>query len=248
MPKIQLPAFIDELRFDTNVRALFEVIPHLHFFIKDRAGRLTFCNSTHRHGLFRFKNATAIYGKENFDFFPSVLAAAFAEDDRYVMKTGKPIMERIELNITNSGVLSWFCTTKIPARNVKGKIVGLIGISRRLDNADENFNEFNLLMPSIEYIHEHRSDKMQLSALARLCHMTETTFRRKFKTLFRMTPMKFIVRMRIHDACSRLTGGSDSVGEVAYRSGFEDQNYFARQFRLMMGTTPTEFRKSYRNF
>jgi len=238
---------VDDLVLDTDVRALFEFIPNLHFFIKDRSGRLVFCNATHRYGLFRFQNATALYGKENYDFFPSVLATAFAEDDHFVMASGRPITERVELNITNAGALCWFCTTKIPARNIRGEIVGLLGISRKLEKADERLGEYSSLIPSIEYINQHLAQQVTISKLARLCHMTEATYRRKFKKLFRMTPVLFLIRMRIHNACTQLMKETDSIGEIAYRSGFDDQNYFTRQFRIIVGTTPTEFRRRWKS-
>ncbi len=233
---------INELRLDSSVRELFELVPNLHFFIKDRDGRLIYCNATHRHGIFRYQDNETILGKKNYDFFPNALATAFAADDRQVIDSGKELIERVELNIASSGSLSWFCTTKIPARNVQGEIVGLIGISRRLEKADRRLSEFDLLVPAVDYIHEHRTDRIQVTTLARLCQMTETSFRREFKKLFRMTPMKFIIRLRIHEACSRLLGGSDSIGDISYQCGFEDQNYFARQFRLIMKISPTEFR------
>lgn len=193
----ELSNMLDGLQFDSNALALFELIPNLHFFIKDLDGRLVFCNATHRHNIFRYQNAEDIYGKNNHDFFPNTLASAFADDDRHVIDSGKPLSERVELNMTNSGALNWFCTTKVPARNSNGDIIGLIGISRRLAPADERLSDYDCLFPAIEYIQDHRTERILITELALLCGMTEATFRRDFKKLFRMTPIRFINRLRI---------------------------------------------------
>jgi AraC-like DNA-binding protein len=236
------PDLLDDLQLDQQVRELLELVPKLHFFIKDRQGRLIHCNETHRRGIFRYEPTASLYRKENYDFFPNTLAASFAEDDRRVIDSGESLTDRVELNIASSGKLCWFCTTKVPAHNSKGEIVGLIGISRQLQAADRRLGEFELLMSAIDYIHNHTTEPIQVSELASLCKMPEVSFRREFKKLFRMTPLKFIIRLRLHHACSRLSESTDSIGDIACQCGFEDQNYFARQFRQSLGFSPTEFR------
>jgi len=236
----------DDLQLDSTVLNLFELVPNLHFFIKDRSGRLVHCNETHRREILRYEPASTIYGKGNYDFFPNALAVSFAEDDRRVIDSGEPLIERVELNIASSGSLCWFCTSKFPARNSQDQVVGLFGISRRLQIADRRLREYELLMPSINHIHDHITETIQVSELAELCDMTEVTFRREFRKLFRMTPLKFIIRLRIHRACARLSESANPVGIVASECGFDDQNYFTRQFRNVMSMTPSEFRKRHR--
>lgn len=236
---------LSDIQFDQAVVELFELIPHVYFFIKDKQGRLVHCNETHRRGIFRYADAATIYGKDNYDFFPNALAESFAEDDRRVIDTGVSLVERVELNIESSGSLWWFCTTKVPARNSSGVIVGLIGISRRLESADDRLSEYDLVMPAIEFIHENRAKRILISTLADLCDMPEVSFRREFQKLFRLSPSKFITRLRLHDACSMLVSNSKSIGKIAYECGFEDQNYFARQFKKNMGMTPTGFRSHF---
>lgn len=163
-----------------------------------------------------------------------------------VIQSGKPLLERCELNITSSGSLRWFCTTKVPARDVRGKIVGLVGISRPLEKADGRMAAYELLDPAVEYIHKHGTARIKIPALAGACQMTETTFRREFQRLFRMTPLRFILRLRLHEACLLLSSGTKSIGDIAFQCGFEDQNYFARHFKRTIGMTPTEFREQHR--
>jgi len=159
------------------------------------------------------------------------------------MSTGEPVLERTELNVTNSGTLCWFCTSKFPLFDGNGKIVGLVGISRQLNAADKHLNPFARVLPAIEHIQEHFHQDVEVATLAKLCHLSVPQFHREFKNNFRMTPRQFLIRLRIHDACGKLTNRSLSVSEVAFRCGFNDQNYFARQFKQVMGLTPSRFRE-----
>ncbi|WP_425616488.1 helix-turn-helix domain-containing protein [Anatilimnocola sp. NA78] len=234
---------LDQIRLDTSTRQLFELLPDVCFFIKDKAGRLIHCNEVHRRGIFRYGNADDLYGKANHDFFPNALANAFAEDDQRVIQQGESILEQCELNITSAGALSWFCTTKVPARDHQGKIVGLVGISRRLEAADHRMGDFEVLTPALDHIQMNFSQQIRVLALADACQLTEATFRREFEKLFRMTPLQFILRLRLHEACLRLSASSDSIGDIAYQCGFDDQNYFARYFKRTMSMTPSDFRE-----
>lgn len=232
-----------KLKLDDAFLGLFDLIPDTCFFVKDTKGRLVYCNETHRKAIFRYGNSQDLYGKNNHDFFPNVLAKKFSKDDKHVISAGQSLVESIELNIASNGLLSWFSTTKIPARNVHGKIVGLIGISRKLEFADCKLAEYQLLVPAIQYIQKKFSEKILVLDLALACQITESTFRREFMRVFRMTPLRFILRIRLHEACLRLVAGTESVGSITLNCGFEDQNYFARHFKKSMGVTPTEFRK-----
>ncbi|MBI1373601.1 MAG: helix-turn-helix domain-containing protein [Phycisphaera sp.] len=245
-PTILDPEFFENLRFDDNICRLFEFVPGVLFFVKDRQSRLVACNTTHKHALFRFVPPEDMRGKSSHDFFPTSLATAFAEDDAYVIRTGEPVLERIELNVTSAGLLSWFCTSKFPLRDAAGKIAGLVGISRQLNAADKRLNPFTRVLPAVEHLQEHYRDDVEVATLARKCHLSVPQFHREFKKNFRMTPRQFLIRLRIHDACGHLSGRALSIGEVAFRCGFSDQNYFARQFKQVMRVTPSEFRNRHK--
>jgi signal transduction histidine kinase/GGDEF domain-containing protein len=69
-------------------------------------------------------------GKSDFDFFPARRAKLMAKDDAHVIKTGKPIIDKIERATRVDGVDNYVSTTKIPRRDPNGKVVGLIGVTR----------------------------------------------------------------------------------------------------------------------
>jgi len=71
-------------------------------------------------------------GKNDFDFFPEEVARKSFADDNQVMKSSKPLINRVEKITHLDGTECWVSVTKIPWYNDRGKIVGTIGLSRNI--------------------------------------------------------------------------------------------------------------------
>ena len=106
---------------------LMDQIPDVIYF-KDKNGRLLMVNQAHARGL--GLKPEQVVGKTDFDFFPKKRAELMARDDARVMKTGKAIIDKVERATRPDGVDNYSSTTKIPRYDDKGKITGLIGITR----------------------------------------------------------------------------------------------------------------------
>lgn len=68
-------------------------------------------------------------GMTDFDFYPKE-AEKMAADDKRVMETGKPIVNKVEKLTRPSGERRWASFIKVPLRDEKGVIIGTMGISR----------------------------------------------------------------------------------------------------------------------
>lgn len=109
------------------LRDFIDHIPDVIYF-KDLKGRLILVNKAHAKGL-RLKPEQVV-GKTDFDIFGKDRAEVMSKDDRYVLKTGKPIIDKIERATRPDGIDNYVSTTKIPRFNTKGKVVGIIGVTR----------------------------------------------------------------------------------------------------------------------
>lgn len=69
-------------------------------------------------------------GKTDFNFLPKEEARKCFLDDNWVIKNGKPIINKEEKITYLDGTEHWISTTKIPWYNERKKIIGTIGISR----------------------------------------------------------------------------------------------------------------------
>jgi PAS domain S-box-containing protein len=106
---------------------LMEHSPDVIYF-KDRTGRLVMVNQMHAKGL--GLKPEQVVGKTDFDFFPKERAEKMLKDDMEVIKTGKPIIDKVERATRPDGIDNYVSTTKIPRYDNKGNIIGLIGITR----------------------------------------------------------------------------------------------------------------------
>jgi PAS domain S-box-containing protein/putative nucleotidyltransferase with HDIG domain len=97
-------------------------------YFKDRRNRIIKVNKFYAQG-FKMKPEDII-GKTDFHFFPNEQAKKMFVDDNYVLKTGKPILGKIERTLLPNGTWNQVITTKIPMYDRSGKIIGTMGITR----------------------------------------------------------------------------------------------------------------------
>lgn len=95
----------------------------------------------------------------------------------------------------------------------------------------------------LAHLEEHYSETIVLPHLAKIAHMSESTLLRTFRSALGTTPIRYLIRLRTQKAADWLREENLSITEAAWRAGFPDANYFARQFRSVFGVTPTEFRR-----
>jgi len=235
-------AFLATLRNRGELESLFDHLPEVCFFVKDSQSRLMMGNQALLK-LLRQDSFETVIGRTGADFFPKRIADAFHADDQIVIQGGTPIHERVELMLDEEGGVSWFCTTKLPLYGKDGRVVGLKGITRKLGKANPRLHPFNKMMPALDIICREYSDAIDLDRLARECHLSPSQFRRTFRKLLGRSPLQFILNVRLQAAGDLLTASSLSVTQIARQCGFNEPNYFTRQFRQHIGVSPSEYRK-----
>jgi PAS domain S-box-containing protein len=74
--------------------------------------------------------AEELIGKTDFDVFSDEHASAAFRDEQQVIRTGEPIVGKVELETYGGRTETWVSTTKMPLRDQRGEIIGTFGISR----------------------------------------------------------------------------------------------------------------------
>lgn len=82
-----------------------------------------------------------------------------------------------------------------------------------------------------------------LNEIAKLAQLSPSNLIRVFRLATDMPPMEYLIRLRIRQSMELLAGTSMSITEIAFEVGFNDSNYFARQFRRINNMSASEFRK-----
>jgi PAS domain S-box-containing protein len=107
---------------------LMDSIPDRVFF-KDTESRFTRINralASH----FRIDHPRDATGRTDADFFAAEHAGTALEDEQRVMRSGEPILGKIERETLPDGSVAWALTSKLPLKNSRGQVTGSFGISR----------------------------------------------------------------------------------------------------------------------
>jgi len=85
---------------------------------------------------------------------------------------------------------------------------------------------------------------LSLNELARLCHLSLSSFKRKFEEVFKTSPKKYISQKKIEKAAELLKTENLRISEIAYDVGFDSLATFNRNFTAKYGKSPSNYRLS----
>ncbi|NNE90090.1 MAG: PAS domain-containing protein, partial [Verrucomicrobiales bacterium] len=118
--------FLEQIRPDSAFHLLFDYLPGVLFFAKDRDGRLLAANRALLQ-LYGYSDETKFWGVTDFELLPYSLAEKFRQDDLRVLETGEPMLEIVEVFINRQGIPEWFLTNKLPIRDLDDRVIGVMG-------------------------------------------------------------------------------------------------------------------------
>lgn len=222
--------------------ALFDTLSDMYYFAKNRAGQFVWGNRLlqQQHDLAGVQD---IIGKTDHDFIRRDIADRIRADDLAVMESGVTVRNKLEVLSGINGTLTWLFTTKAPIFDRHGEIVGIEGFSRDAQRSQDIMAPFHEFKHCIEYLQQHLTENISIEELARLSCMSLSSFERKFKQHFGLTPKQYILHLKVHEAC-RLLPQAHSIARVAVETGFGGQSYFTKQFRTVVGITPKQYQMS----
>jgi PAS domain S-box-containing protein len=114
-----------ELREESSLlRNLLENLPAFVYF-KSREGRYIKVSKS-----YQMIHPVDILGKTDFDLYPEDQAREAVEDDKRVMETGEPLIDKEEIFTLPDGREIHLLTTKVPLLDAEGNIAGVVGIAR----------------------------------------------------------------------------------------------------------------------
>jgi len=113
----------------------------------------------------------------------------------------------------------------------------------QLPGYQHSVNSNIVISPALVLINNEPGQPFKISELAKICHISETHFRRVFSEYMKMSTVKYINQVRIRQACDDLKRSNDSINVIAARSGFPSLSTFNRNFRQITGVTPQQLRK-----
>ncbi|HUD45415.1 MAG TPA: AraC family transcriptional regulator [Candidatus Baltobacteraceae bacterium] len=233
-----LPSPLAEL---VTIEQLFDHVPEIVFFVKDRNGRYVAVNQSlvERCGL---REKRELLGRHVRDIFPRELAERYASQDEAVLRKGRSIIDRLELHWYIRRRSGWCLTTKLPLRDRAGRIIGVVGVSRDLRAPGDRDIIPARLAATLEYLETHYENPVSPSLLARHAGLPPVRFARLIKRIFRLTPHQLITQTRLAAASHLLRETNRSLADIALDCGFYDHSAFTRAFRSATNLTPSQYR------
>jgi AraC-like DNA-binding protein len=244
-PQAGFESFLSTLRPGQIALGLFQALPDVLFWIKDRQSRFVFVNRAFS-DLMR-RRPEDFQGKTDADIFPDEIARNFLQDDQRVFESREPILNKMELITRRAGGIEWRMTSKVPLFSTDGKLVGTSGISRRLDQREGHPlpAPYRALSKLVDFVHDNGDQALSVDELARQAGLSISTLERRFRTHLGTAPKRFILHAKIAAACERLLNTPMSVGEIAESLGYHEHASFTRAFTSVMHMSPTAYRKYY---
>jgi AraC-like DNA-binding protein/mannose-6-phosphate isomerase-like protein (cupin superfamily) len=129
--------------------------------------------------------------------------------------------------------------------SIKGLCYTLFTQLTRLNQAicKPNFTENNEIYKVKEYIEENYQSDITLDKLVQVAYVNKYYLIHSFKKQFNISPMHYLNIVRIAVSKDLLTQTEMSIAEIASKVGFNNPVYFAEQFKSVIGTTPSIYRK-----
>jgi PAS domain S-box-containing protein len=131
------------------LRAMIDNYPD-SIYAKDKLARKILANKANIWNV-GCERETEVLGKTDSEVFAPEIAAKLEEDDRKVLG-GESLVNHEERLITTNGKVVWMLTTKVPWRDAKGNVIGIIGGGRNITQQKElelKFNEERSLLRTL---------------------------------------------------------------------------------------------------
>jgi AraC-like DNA-binding protein len=110
---------------------------------------------------------------------------------------------------------------------------------RELRKAEEN----DPVALSINFMLENLGRKLRLDDIASGIGLSASHYSRLFQNRTGHSPIDYFIQLKIQRACRLLDNSGWLIADVSREAGFDDQFYFSRVFRKVMGMSPGEYRK-----
>ncbi|MHC1685168.1 MAG: AraC family transcriptional regulator [Clostridiaceae bacterium] len=114
-----------------------------------------------------------------------------------------------------------------------------------INNADNIKNKKLGIEKVLEYMQQNFGEKLSVSDLAKFANMSESHFIRTFKKETKLSPMEYLIKLRIDKTKKLLRSNNKIITEIAIQCGFNSSSHFSTCFSKQTGITPKEYQNSY---
>lgn len=90
-------------------------------------------------------------------------------------------------------------------------------------------------------VESHIGQLITVGELAFLCHMSTSTFKRRFREIYHTTPQKWMLNRKLEMAAELLRSAGESPSGIYLKVGYQNHSSFSEAFRNHFGNTPSDY-------
>jgi len=98
---------------------------------------------------------------------------------------------------------------------------------------------------AIKLMEQHIDEPLSIEGIALQLQLSRRTLEKHFKAQLNISPQRYYKRMRMQIAKRLVVDSSNSLQEIALRTGFSSSAVFSREFKIAFGHSPSFYRKQY---
>ena len=153
------------------------------------------------------------------------------------------LKENVNININElfNDAVNIYSSAVVSLSKIKSIIYNLLSyFSHQERQRNISSRGFDTIASGISILESDFKSNISIKEIARVCHVSESTFRRLFREYTGKSPVEYRVERKIEYAKKLLNTGM-STFEVAIETGFDDPAYFCRVFKKYTGITTGEY-------
>ncbi len=119
-----------------------------------------------------------------------------------------------------------------------------IAISRQLNQTLKVGKQHHgkYITTAVKYINLHYNENINVEQVAAQCRISPRYLRKIFHKQLHLSPSEYIINLRLRKACELIKSSSLPFKDIAYATGFTNQQYFTKLFKQKQGITPGKYR------
>lgn len=95
------------------------------------------------------------------------------------------------------------------------------------------------------WVAQHYDQASPVTNMVALSGLSERSFKRRFKQATGMSPIEYVLTLRLEEAKHILETTDEPVEAVAESVGYQDAGFFGRKFAQRVGLTPAQYRRKF---
>lgn len=175
-----------------------------------------------------------------------IILKIIQQSRRGIKLTGKTrdevehLMRRIEASYGFSRIILLMSILEMIAFNGEYQYLASPVVLNPLNDRDtERLNKV------YKYVLDNIQHEISLSKAASAANLSTAAFCRYFRKRTNKTFVQFLNEIRVGQACRLLVNENNSVSDICYTCGYNNNSYFIRQFRKITGFTPLNYRRKF---